>query len=327
MSMTLREALHGERGAIDQLNAWLGGERPKNTSAGEGAPIRPITARAWFTLDGHTARELVFQEVYPEPTKVTPENLLIELEDTLAGAVGTRPVGLLEVRYHEEGRADWPGVKLQRKLRDLTEADQPMSTTFLRGEVARLNRENGQLVDAIMGSHGDLRTLVATQAEQLAHLATQRATTTSAADLSSPWAPIGMMMLFVLVPVVQRSIGLKAGSSLVDTVERLVDIGKTLAKKQKAGLESPAIPSGAGGEPQLTAAEELEEESKLEPSQAAAIALLNAGIKLDEAGAGALAKLLTSMNGNPLAQGFLQDFAKGNGIDLSSVLPEVTPPG
>lgn len=326
---TIREALHGERGVIDQLTAWLTGEKPKATSEGKGAPKRPITGRAWFTLDGHTARELIFEETYPKPSKVTPEALLLELEDSISEAVGTRPVGLLEVKFHEEGRAVWAGVKLQRTLRDLSDSDQPMSTVFLRGELARKDRQIDQLLATQMSAFSDLRSLCSDQGAQIKDLATLRATTTAGADLSSPWAPIGMLMLFVLVPVVQKAIGLDAGASLVDTVDRLVDIGKHLHNKQMRTLQddddatstpAPEIPPGAVG-----GGEQPKQITEISDNDAATLALSGAGIDMNEDTAGALVKLMTAVKGDSFARSMLADFAKNNGVDLGSLLPEDEP--
>lgn len=328
---TVREALHGERGVIDQLTAWLTGEKPKCTSAGEGGPKRPITGRAWFTLDGHTSRELIFDTTYPDPQRVTPEALLMELEESITEQVGTRPVGMLEVKYHEEGRADWAGVKLQRTLKDLTEADIPMTSTFLRGELARYRRQNDQLFAGQQAAFSDLRTLASDFAAQIKDLATLRSTTTAGADLSSPWAPVGMLMLFVLVPVVQKAIGLDAGASLVDTVDRLVDIGKHMHKKQMGTLDggdqeetgdTPQIPPGAGGS---EAPKQITADSEISDMDAAAAALGSAGIDLNKDTAEGLISLMTAVGKDKFAKDMLASFAKTNGVDLAALLPADKP--
>lgn len=216
---------------------------------------------------------------------VTP--IIDEIRKALAVLNGGSPLvdGVLSVRAATNGNKDNPEVNRSRRLCAPDAADLA-EVAWLRSELTQARSWcqflQTQLLEAHKGSQG----LVGTLSGQLQALATTRAATTSMADVSPVHLLLGAIVLPVLLPRINKIVGLSASSPIDRTFSRVQALGSAQLEKLIGTMDEPepvaqgsrtvlelvdgpaAVPAGAAAETTESAAAPVPAGSEETPPRA-----------------------------------------------------------
>ena len=219
----------------DRCRAWLAGALKDVDRA---PPVEPCVAKVWYRLPGSSTFEPL-TELPIAAGKLDPHNLRERIEMEIVSVVGSSPSGYIRIRVWESKKASKPAVAVERKLMPVEGFDGDPSLALTKHLLFRI-LERAEKSEALMQQHAaGLAASQAVLADAVAKLGTQRAVSSSAADLGSPWAWIGIAAMIIGYPVVKRQLGLNPDAT-IDQVA--IKLAKTFDEISKEVGRTPTVP-------------------------------------------------------------------------------------
>jgi hypothetical protein len=183
--------------------------------------VYPVALKAYFRAEGTTSEA----PIGGEPVIIRGGGMdaapgaVEELERRIVDELGPAPYGVLRLKAHDDKSASKPFIDMQRRLlpADVTGAGNP-SVALVRSELEANRRMVMQLHSLLIQNNAQLTQIVVSQNHPQATLATTRVVPAAAADGSGLSTIVTMGALVLLYPVIQRSLGLRPGTALDETI-------------------------------------------------------------------------------------------------------------
>ena len=213
----------------EDLLAWFAGEKVEDEDAPTGKkskppPEKPCVLRAWYTLPGVASREEIAHIPF-SPEAADAGNLRSQLEHEIGHKLGVDPPGVLRVKAYEDKNQSNAGVDLTRTLAPV-EGPEVIASSRLLNRLRQQHQQGEQRAYTLLQlDNGILGQAVAALTSSNATLATQRATGSTAADLGTPWAILGLGALLMSYPVGKKILAdnPKIARKLEGYVSKLLD--------------------------------------------------------------------------------------------------------
>lgn len=190
------------------------------------------------------------RSVFPKPAGV--QNLMDEFEEAISVALGPSPDGKIFVLFYEVGRTNDPLIAMRRTLRPTTDTEHH-DYRRIEAQLQTARDETKGAYALLRDTVNSLSITVSNLAQSNAHLASNRATASAAADAGGAglWGMFALGLGVYLLPHVKKRLGLPEHASLDQVIDRAMKVGDAQLAAQMTRfkeLEARDLPPGVAAE-------------------------------------------------------------------------------